>query len=409
MTKSAGHKNRAHAILSASGAERWMACTPSARFEEKFLALYPEQDGSSNFAAEGTLAHEIAELELRYRIGQRSNSAYRNEMNHLKSNDLYYDGMIDDVQPYVDFVLEEFEAEKTRVGVISVRLFLEQRFRLERYIPESFGTNDSSIYSKDQLHIIDLKFGKGLEVSPVENKQLMIYALGALEEIGESKAKKVKQVKVTIVQPRLDSIETWVISTEKLLDWAINELKPTAEIAFKGDGTFQTGDHCQFCKAKPKCLAWSARVNELARLDFTQPINENDLQKPEFMDDEDLLAIYGNAGNITSWLKSIAQHLTNRAYKGEVFEGYKLVAGRSTRTFVKKEEFAEVLDLLGYEKEETHNTSLKGITAMEKLLKSEFDSITKGFIARTEGAAVLVKDSNKKQAIGTQRAIEDFK
>ena len=48
-----------HAVLSASSAAKWLNCTPSARMEEKM----PDTAGES--AAEGTLAHELAELKAR--------------------------------------------------------------------------------------------------------------------------------------------------------------------------------------------------------------------------------------------------------------------------------------------------------------------------------------------------------
>ena len=83
-----------HAVLSASGAHRWLHCNPSARLELEFA------DRETEAAAEGTAAHALAEHKLKKALKLRSRkpvSPY-----DCDEMDAYTDG-------YVEFVLEQLE------------------------------------------------------------------------------------------------------------------------------------------------------------------------------------------------------------------------------------------------------------------------------------------------------------
>lgn len=129
----------------------------------------------------------------------------------------------------------------------------ETRLDLGKYVPESFGTGDVIVYAAGVLEIIDLKFGKGVEVSAIDNPQLRLYGLGAYELL--SILEDVHTVKMTIVQPRLDNFSTEEMNAEKLVAWGTDYVKPRAELAYKGEGEFKAGEHCMFCKIKHSCRA----------------------------------------------------------------------------------------------------------------------------------------------------------
>ena len=183
-----------HAILSPSGAERWLNCTPSARLEQQF----PDTAGEA--AAEGTLAHALGELLLRLKLGLITKPKYDVELKKIKKNKLYDDNMFNYADDYAGFVMEQFyEAQSHTKDAI---IFLEQRLNLTDYVPEGFGTGDTVIVADGVLTIIDLKYGKGVLVSAEANKQMMLYALGALKEFDYMY--DIRLVRMIIYQPRLD-------------------------------------------------------------------------------------------------------------------------------------------------------------------------------------------------------------
>ncbi|MEE0229455.1 MAG: DUF2800 domain-containing protein, partial [Peptococcaceae bacterium] len=160
-----------HALLSASSASRWLNCPKSVRLTEDI----PDGE-SSSFAAEGTLAHAIAEDYLReYTTGKGRTIEDYVVPEKFKGNPLFYEGMYQDVTPYLEYVTEAFES-KSRVATLDI----EARLDFSKYVPSGFGTGDAVIIDNGTLEICDLKFGKGVLVEAENNPQIMLYGLGAL-------------------------------------------------------------------------------------------------------------------------------------------------------------------------------------------------------------------------------------
>ena len=235
------HKDRTHALLSASGASRWMNCNPSARLEDMF------PDESSEFAEEGTLAHEISELKLTKYLKPMSLRTFNSKMKKLKSHKLYKPEMENYTDVYVDTVKELLMSfEKPTAAEI------EKKVDFSEYVPEGFGTCDFVTVDNSTLYIRDLKYGKGVPVSAEDNPQLMLYSLGAYLEF--SLFNDIENINMGIIQPRLDIVSIFEISADELMKWAENEVKPNAEKAFNGEGDFKIGQ-CTFCRAKAICRA----------------------------------------------------------------------------------------------------------------------------------------------------------
>ena len=236
-----------HARLSASGAHRWMACTPSVKLEEQF------PDKGSAYAAEGTLAHTMAETIIRYNNNEITKRAFSTRMNKIRKEELYGKDMEEYISDYAQNVWEIFNEAKASCP--DAQLLPEQRLDFSEYVPDGFGTGDIVIIADDMVQVIDLKYGKGVGISAKENPQLRLYGLGAYLE--HSMLYDIRRVKMTIIQPRLENISTEELSGEELLEWAEKEVRPKAELAMKGEGEYQTGEHCRFCKAKAVCRARS--------------------------------------------------------------------------------------------------------------------------------------------------------
>lgn len=391
MSKEINHSNRAHAVLSASGSSRWLNCTPSARLEEKF------PNKSSDYAQEGTLAHEFSEYVLRKDLGKISKKEFEKEYSKIKNSEFYSEEMDEYVQVHVDYVLEQLrQSNKTTKG--SSIILIEERVNLSEYIEEGSGTCDVMIIGDGVLEVIDLKYGKGVRVSAEENSQLKLYGLGALDLV--SLMYDIHTVKLTIVQPRMDSISSFEISVPDLKKWAEDFVIPRAELAFKGEGEQVTGDWCKFCKAKSVCRKLAEENLEIMKHEFSDP---------KELSDSEILDIYKKSSKISDWLNSIAEHIFNEALNGKKWDGYKLVEGRSNRVFSDPEKVEQKLIELKFNPEDYIISKLAGIGQIEKLVgKNKIDSILGDLIIKPPGKPTLAPDYDKRPEFGTNQAKIDF-
>lgn len=371
---------RKHAILSASGAHRWMNCTPSARLELEF------DDSSGEAAAEGTAAHALSEHKLRKALKKESKrpvSLYDSE-----EMENYTDG-------YVDFVLEVIEQV---VQVCSDPLILiEQRLDFSKYVPDGFGTGDCIIIADKVLNIIDFKYGQGVLVSAEDNPQMKLYALGALDLFDG--IYDIEMVSMTIYQPRRENVSTSTVSKESLYQWAEEVLKPKAELAFAGDGIYCPGEWCQFCRAAVKCRARAEAKMKLARFEFALP---------PLLTDEEITDILSSISDLTSWANEIIAYATDAAVNhGKKWPGFKVVEGRSNRKYKDEEAVAEAAKNAGYR--DIYKQSLITITEMEKLMgKSKFNEILGELVMKPPGKPTLVPVSDKRPEMNTSSAKNDF-
>ena len=391
MSEEINHSIRAHAVLSASGSSRWLNCTPSARLEEKF------PNKSSEYAKEGTLAHEFSEYLLRKELRIISEEDYEREYSKIQESEYYSDEMDEHVQVHVDYVLTQLKiSNKTTKG--SSIIYIEEKVDLSEYIEEGSGTCDVMIIGDGVLEVIDLKYGKGVRVSSEENSQLKLYGLGALDLV--SLMYDIHTVKLTIVQPRMDSVSSFEISVQDLKQWAEDFVIPRAELAFKGDGEQVTGDWCKFCKAKSVCRKLAEENLEIMKHEFSDP---------KELSDSEILDIYQKASKINDWLSSISEHVFNEALSGKKWEGYKLVEGRSNRVFSDPEKVEERLIELKFKPEDFTISKLAGIGQIEKLVgKNKIQTLIGDLIIKPPGKPTLAPDSDKRPEFGTNQAKIDF-
>lgn len=382
-----------HARLSASGAHRWMNCTPSVRLEEQF------PDKGSEFAAEGTLAHSMAEVMIRYNNSEITKKTFTTRMNKIRKEELYDKSMEEYIGDYAHTVWEIFN--EVKASCPDAQLLAEQRLDFSDYVPDGFGTGDVVIIADDMVQVIDLKYGKGVGVSAVENPQLRLYGIGAYLEYGA--LYDIQRVRTTIIQPRLENVSTEELTVDELLKWAEEEVRPKAELAMNGEGEFQTGEHCRFCKARAVCRARADYNQELAMLDF---------KKPELLEEWEIGEVLQRAEELSSWVKDITEYAFDQALNyGVKYEGWKLVEGRSNRKYASEDMVYAILNNAGYgEHEILKAPQLIGITDMTKLLgKKKFEELLSGQIIKPEGKPVLVPESDKRPELNTaDSARKDF-
>lgn len=390
------HSGRQHALLSASSAARWLACPPSARLEQKFRETCGAPE-SSVYADEGTLAHEFAELTLRWRMDLIQHKDYESSLEKLRSHDLYSEEIEEQVDKYVNYVLESYVAAKTKTK--DAVLFIEKKLDFSHIVEDGFGTGDAGIIADGTMEIIDLKYGKGIKVEACENPQLKLYALGALKD-GEI-LYDIQNVRLTIVQPRLDNITSWEISVKELYKWAEEVVKPTASKAYTGKGLMKAGDHCKFCLVKAMCNTLAQKNVALAKHDF---------KDPQLLTEKQLIDVYKQIPMLIDWANSVGEYLHNKAVNGQKVEGYKLVEGQSRRRWVDEEEVQAKLKEEGYPEDSYNVTKLKGISDIEKLVgKKEFPVMFEGMVIKPQGNPILVPDTDPRpEYVSIEQAKQDF-
>ena len=369
-----------HAILSASGSHRWLNCTPSARLELEF------ENTTSEAAREGTAAHALCEHKLKKFLKKRSKRPV---------SDYNSDEMEECTDAYAEFVMEQYEEAKKYCK--DPVILIEQKLDFSCYVPEGFGTGDCIIISDDKLHIIDFKYGQGILVEAEHNPQMMLYALGALEIYDA--LYDIKEISMTIFQPRRENISTWTIPIEDLKAWAEEELKPKAQLAYDGDGEYLPGEWCTFCKAAVKCRARAEEKMKLARMEF---------KMPPLLTDAEIEEVLTVLPDLTKWANEITAYATEAAiHHGKEWNGFKVVEGRSNRKYRDEQLVAEAAKEHGYT--DIYRQSLIPMTEMQKLMgKSAFEEILGDLIYKPPGKPTLVPNTDKRPTMNVTNAENEF-
>ena len=370
-----------HALLSASSSERWLHCTPSARLEERI------DEKPSVFAAEGTVAHSKAEEKLtNWNTGhsRKKVKCDSGEMDEATTN-------------YKDYVVEIVNKEKKKHP--DTKLFVEVQLDLTPWIPEGFGTADAVVVNNETLHVIDLKYGKGLQVNAPDNSQLMLYAAGAKNEF--ELFYDFKDVVIHIFQPRLDHISTETYTVEYLEQWLEFEVVPRAKEAYEGKGKQVAGKWCRFCKVKGNCKARALYVKAIE-----EKYQELDAM---LLSDDEIADILPKLDQMSSWISDIREFALDQALEGTTYRGYKLVEGISRRKITDETKASEKLQEAGYSAEAIMTKpKLQSITTLEKLIgKKEFAELVGDLVQKPEGKPTLVPETDKRPEY--RSGLEEFK
>lgn len=378
-----------HAYLSASGAHIWMNCTPSVRLGAQFA------DQGSSYAAEGTLAHSLAELKLRWRYEIMKPTEYEAMLRTLKTNPIYQPEMDSYTGEYVDYITKICMGFPTQPYVVT-----ERRLNFSHIVPEAFGTGDCIIIHEDELHVCDLKYGKGVPVSAQNNPQLRLYALGAVREY--ALLYNIRKVTTHIIQPRLDNFDSETLTIEELTAWG-ESVKPIAAQAFAGEGEFHPGEHCRFCRAKAKC---TARAKAL--LDLEEPKARQ--ERGELLTDEEIGGILIRAITLKTWIEALEEYAKEQLIKGKPIAGWKLVEGRSVSKIENFDKAAELLTAAGYDKAVLYKSEPIGLGELDKLVGSrkKLKEMIGNLIVKPMGKPTIAVESDRRKPITAKKLAEMF-
>lgn len=356
----------------------------------------PEPD--SVYAAEGTCAHELGEIKLRYEFGQIS----RNQMQSRVAKWRKAWGVTEAAEFEMDSYTDQYvELVKERAALYpGTQVMVEQR--LDTGVPTCWGTSDVVLASPQHVEIIDLKYGRGVEVSAVENPQLRLYALGALDAYGDVLG-DTELVRYTVFQPRLDNTSTEELTPRELRTWR-QSILPIAAEALKPNARFGPSEAaCRWCPASGHCRAQLESIFE-DQADFDV--------EPATLSDAEIADLLGKVEAIKAWVEALETAAFMRAYtEGRKLPGFKVVLSGGKRSVPDEEAaISYATTELGYTEEQVAKRKLRTLGELEALMgKCEFAEKMADYIKPAVGKPSLVPESDKRAAIDPNaQAAQDF-
>ena len=364
------HSSRAHALLSASSAERWLACPPSAVAAEAYV------NEGSEFTREGTLAHEVAEWIA-------SGKSKKQKLDKGQDDGVTAE-MLECARNYHDYIQEQIHSDDALV-------MLEQRVDFSPWVPDGFGTADCIIIQGNTMDVIDYKYGKGVAVSAIDNPQEMLYGLGALNDYGF--AYDIEKIRLHIYQPRINNVSVYELTADDLLAWGDNEVKPVAEQAAKGKGKYNAGAWCKFCPHAGRCRQLTKICSEYVQTHGLKV-------KVPVLAPHEVAEVLAMEPLVSLWLKRVKDQALSTMLSGEQVPGYKVVAGKpGNRKWSDELQVLAALEAAGYSREDVTETKLLSPAGMDKALgKKKAAELLEQLIERAPGAPVIALESDKRPA-----------
>lgn len=370
-----------HARLSPSSAERWISCPASVTMAEQVHT--PQVD--SPYAAEGTTAHALAEIEASIAFGLIDGPTYTARYDEWRAT---VDAptaaeMHRHADAYVELLGERMALYP------GSQLLLEQR--LNTGVPGCWGTSDAVIVSPQHVEIVDFKYGAGLAVEAEGNPQLRLYALGALDTYGDILG-DTEVVRMTVHQPRMHHVLTEELTPAELRAWRTTVVAPAAVLVNSEEPPFGPSEAaCRWCPVSGKCKAQLEDV-------FSTPFEED----PALLPPAQVGEVLAKVPAIKKWLKAFEAAALDMAYSdGQQVPGFKVVTSGGRRVINDVPGAIEALVRYGYDPDTVAPRRVNGIGDLERLLgdKDTFDTLLGAYVVRTEGRPSLVPESDRRRPI----------
>lgn len=354
------------------------------------------EEPSSFFALEGTSAHEIAEIEASRAFGYLGTGVYLQRKTAWReaANEAGFDTaeMIRHAKDYVVFLQSLVEEYPNAV------VLLEQK--LDTGIPGSWGTSDAVIISPEHVGIVDYKYGRGIAVSAKDNSQMMCYGLGALDLADMLGV--VRDVTVSIFQPRTGNISSWTQTADELRAWR-EKVIPIAEDALAGSTRFGPSESaCRWCPVSGQCRAQMEFATEQ---DFSTD--------PDLLDPEEIGLLLHEIPQIKAWCAAIEKVALQKVYSENTpVPGWKVVRSGGRRVIVDPAAAIQTFIDLGFKAEQVAQFKTRPLGELERLLRPQnkrLEDVLGQLMKQTEGSESLVKESDKRPSVNhNSEAVEDF-
>ena len=265
--KRTGKPASSHTVASPSALHRLMRCPGSA----VLCKSVPEQ--SSKYAEEGTLFHSVMEYILKSKLGEQVTNKwirmYIDTYSTIALEKEAIDEMVDCVQEATQWFNLNF--------VNATQIIAETRLPMY-YSDRDYGTADVIVLFDDRLVIVDWKYGKGVDVSPNNNPQLISYAVSALKYLSSQHIdiRNFKEIETIIYQPRIYTGETVksykyamqeLVQQSKIIKEAVDKVyalySKSANSKIVKENLSASDEACKFCPAKMICKVYAKQGTEL--------------------------------------------------------------------------------------------------------------------------------------------------
>lgn len=375
---------KTHSILAPSSKE-WFYCG----YATKFLANKVEE--TSDASEFGSECHLLAEHYIRQSLKLED---YETEekltTEELKAGLKHYSEEMERLATgYANYVISTVDYEAKRTGEQPV-ILIEQLLEMD-YAPDTHGTLDCGIIAGDTLTIIDNKTGF-IKVTSFDetlnelNSQLGIYGLYAYKCYKDFYP--IKNIRLVIYQERINNISEYSITAENLEKWEKEKLIPAAKEALSEDAKANSGVWCKYCPGRNICRQRAE--------DTLQAIKE--VNKPEFMTDEEIEALLPKLDGIVTYIDDIKEYCLKKAIEGKKWKGYKVVESVTKRKISDEDAVVRILTDNGYDP--FSPKKLMSISELQKMLgKTQFNDLVGNYIIKPKGQAVLAPETDARQEI----------
>lgn len=408
ILKERGGNNDVHALLSPSGAKKWLSCAASLACEKDI----PNTSGKA--AVLGTAMHTIAEMHLNQYIKgtalplEREVGAYvldegkgqiKALISPMKGAVLITADMIEQVRKYTDYckpiidvaTYAKLEMRVNLTEVLHPGYIHSPNGRQEEL--QTFGTADlvavQELANTDEHMLIigDLKTGRH-RVEAKENKQLMLYALGVYRRL--KRRYNITVVRMAIFQPYAGGASEWDISVEGLelfAKFAQKRALLALDAYFRGKKNLKASDFkpsvdgCKWCRFSEQCAARTKTVNavlvEELEDDFALELTPGQL-----------VAEYEKLPLLRQHIDKVEKAMAAALHSGKKVPGYKLVEGKMGNRAWK--DAAKVAELYGNKL--TKEVLMTPTEAVKVIPEEEL----KDFITRKPGAPCVATVDDKR-------------
>lgn len=362
-----------HAILSPSGSGRWIPCPASIR-----MCRDLPQQPSSVYALEGTQFHTLCEVEASRRILNKEPGEHALDFLDwaLETEDDWHEDQLRYVEEWIS-LLEEYLAEDE-----GAQLFLE--VRVDTGVPGCWGTADAVIVYPGRIRVIDIKYGAGLKVSALENSQLRLYGVGALEHLVEDPL-TISEVTTVIWQPRMNNLSEETLTRSELRKWR-DGLIPIAKLALGEDAPFgPSEDACRWCPAAGFCKA------------RTRYMLDQDFGNPDVLDGDEMAEAFARTSELKRWATDIEDAALKRAYeKDGSVPGFKVVRSGGRRQILDNDKAVELLLKANFPPDEVYSRKVATLGKLDKMAGSaeELQQVLGDLLVKGDGRLSLAKESD---------------
>ncbi len=402
----------AHHELGPSAMPRWVRCPGSVIVSRQ----YPNETSEDAFL--GTLTHALGELclltdtepyeyiglnlaQIHKAIAEATSPVEPEENQSDLFEHVIDQEKADAVNSYVEYC--------RAIMANCDEFFVETSISLNDWVEEVFGASDFAAITGSVLDVVDYKNGVGIKVDAFENWQTIGYGLGMYAEL--SLMYDIKTIRMTIVQPNLDHIDTWEISVDELLGFG-EYLRERAELVYEEDAKKIPGlKQCQFCLHKNHCSELASHALTIAGENYTSLDQEFEAKRLDQLTNTEISKIYPNLALVINWANSMKKFVVAEFEAGRGLDDYKMVEGKRSRSWIDEDEAEKKMRNVGkLKKSDCYEQKLLSVAKTEKKLGQNHRLFTKhGFnIIRTMRNREVVPMNDPRPAILTVVSDDEF-